>query len=317
MADAPDTLWLAPVTVGARMLGALLWRYAPHSEAEPFVWPAVRTLAEQTGQDARVVRRQLMELRCADLITETFRRVGGRNMRGWLLRRTPASQQADTGVRTPASAQADTGVRVPGHGRPVGRTPASSESPLNPHESPLKPHMPTFPGSSNPRNVQRPRMGRGVVGLVEEANRPKSPAEFLQRQDQAWASAFQGLPMTAGPGLPSLMGTLAMIWGHYDARGWDPWPEPARGKVEEWVRKANTTALNDAAATGRAAKAGVAIVTPSAKDAKPKRKDVCGHVIDPPPGYGWNDLDERNLAAGLHWAGEFWQARDDAPRGEA
>lgn len=66
MADAPLSVWSAPVSIGARAVLLFLWRCARADR--PTAWPSQSLIVDVTGQHPRTVQKQLRELREAGLI---------------------------------------------------------------------------------------------------------------------------------------------------------------------------------------------------------------------------------------------------------
>ena len=173
MADAPDALWSASISPGAKMIGALLWTYASHGDAQPFVWPATKTLADKTGQSRSGVSRQLAELMAGGLIRRTSRPIGGRSQFGWVLYR--GSTMVDTSVHD-GGTKTRSDVHDGGHPCPPRWKEMSTmvegdvhhggtEAPLIPHEAPLKPQ-----GQKAAASVGRPKRHPTLASVLEDTS---------------------------------------------------------------------------------------------------------------------------------------------------
>lgn len=71
MSEMPRELGKAPVSPSAKYTLSVLWTYS--TPRDPVAWPSAATLAENTGQTVRTVRRQLAALSRAGLIRRTHR----------------------------------------------------------------------------------------------------------------------------------------------------------------------------------------------------------------------------------------------------
>jgi hypothetical protein len=271
MADAPDSLFACKaLTFGARALGALLWRYASHDEARPFVFPATRTLAEDLNTDPRVVRRLMAELKALGFAVEAQRKGdAGQWRRGWYLNRapdlvperpisdpegrTPVSGE-DSRVRTPASG-ADSGVLAIGlpcpdaevRGGlpcPPDRTPVSGqadsgvlrspiESPLNPkREAPahLVDSKTIEPTEPWPLGPYGEVMPNTVAGVLEHV--PRGESRSLRDR---WRAELGNDLDAIEEDLAAAMRHRAGLTGHR-RKGWE-WPDGFIYRAGQWLRR--------------------------------------------------------------------------------